>query len=86
MANPSYRVTFVDGTESVVERRPVHLLRAERMTTPEMGAMEQVLLMIWAACTGGKGKMPDFEEWMETVEDWDRVGDVAADPPQGSSE
>lgn len=82
----SFRVTFVDGTESVVERRPIHMLRAERLTTPAMGAQEQVLLMLWAAATGGKGKVADFEAWLETVDDWDRVEAVAADPPQGSSE
>lgn len=82
----AFRVTFVDGTESVVERRPIHMLRAERLTTPNMGAQEQVLLMLWAAATGGKGKVSDFEAWLENVDDWDRVEVEAADPPQGSSE
>lgn len=81
----SFRVTFVDGTESVVERRPVHLLRAERLTKPDMGPMEQVLLQIWAAATGGKGKASDFESWVENVDDWERVEVEDADPPKGSN-
>ncbi len=85
MAAKSYKVTFVDGEEAVVERRPVHQLRAERLTTPTMGMQEQVLLMLWAAATGGKGKLSDFEDWVETVEDWDPIKAPAADPPQGSS-
>ncbi len=85
MAATSYKVAFVDGSEAVVERRPVHTLRAERLTTPTMGMQEQVLLMLWAAATGGKGKLSDFETWVETVEDWERVEAPVADPPQGSS-
>lgn len=81
----SFRVAFVDGTESVVERRPIHMLRAERLAKPDMGPQEQVLLMLWAAATGGKGKLADFEAWLETVDDWERAEVPAADPPQGSS-
>lgn len=81
----TYRVTFVDGTEAVHERRPIHLLRAERLSKPEMGMQEQVLLMVWAAATGGKGKLADFEAWLENVDDWERVKSDDASPPQGSS-
>lgn len=82
----AFKVAFVDGTEAVVERRPIHMLRAERLTKPDMGAQEQVLLMLWAAATDGKGKLSDFEAWLETVDDWDRIEAPAAVPPQGSSD
>lgn len=79
-----YTIRYTDGTEVQVDRRPVHLMRAERLTTESTGANEGVLLMLWATATGGTGNMADFESWAETVDDWDRVEVDAVPPGPGS--
>ena len=79
-----YSITYVDGTEAVVNRRPVHLMRAERLITDATGMQEQVLLTLWAAATGGTGTPAEFEAWADTVDDWDKAEVELVPPAQGS--
>lgn len=87
MANVAeFTLTFVDGEVRTVKRRPVHLMRAERLLPKDAGGNEILLATFWAAATGGKGSRTQFEEWVETVEDWARVdpedsSEADADPP-----
>jgi hypothetical protein len=77
---PRFAITFVDGTTEIVARRPVHLMRAERLVGKDPGANEHLLATLWACATGGKAPRAEFEKWAETVEDWELVkGDQADD-------
>lgn len=83
----TYEVEMVDGTVSKADRRPVHLLRAERLAVQQdrtIGQQEEVLLIIWAVHTGGTGTLDDFDAWCETVADWRRV-EADDDPPADGS-
>ena len=88
MEKVTYEVEMVDGTVLTGDRRPVHLLRAERLVatmdhTP--GMQEQAFLIVWAACTGGTGTFADFEAWTDEVAEWGRL-EAEADPPASGSD
>lgn len=75
---PRFAITFVDGTTEIVARRPVHLMRAERLVGKDPGPNEHLLATLWACATGGRGPRAEFEKWADTVEDWELVKDDAA--------
>lgn len=82
MAVGAFKIFFTNGSEVEVRRRPVHEVRAEQITKKDDGITFQVLAGLWAADTGGKTGRADFEAWLETVDDWERVDAGAdADPP-----
>lgn len=79
MAAPRFAISYVDGSSEIVARRPVHNMRAEKLCPKDAGANEVLLATLWAAATGGRGPRAEFEKWAETVDDWDRVDDEAAE-------
>lgn len=83
----TYEVEMVDGSTVSGDRRPVHLLRVERLVLEhgrKIGMHEEALMYVWAAVTGGTGTIEDFESWTDQVADWKRA-EVDDDPPvQGS--
>ena len=84
MAQQHLKLSFVDGTEATVTRRPVHWMRAERVARADAGAYETVLATAWAASTGGTGDAAAFEAWAETVDSFEYVTteDDAGPPDQ----
>ena len=82
MAQQLLKLSFTDGTEATVTRRPIHWMRAERVARPNAGAYETVLATAWAAVTGGTGGEAEFEAWAETVDSFEYVSvEADADPP-----
>lgn len=81
-----FTIRFVDGSTADVDRRPVHLMRAERVVDANPGVYESLLAMLWAASTGGTGSREEFESWAESVDDWDRVEVADLPPADGSSD
>jgi hypothetical protein len=77
-----YQIFYTDGTDEIVARRPVHNMRAERVYASDAGANEVMLATFWACATGGTGSRQDFEEWAETVEEWDPI---SRDPEAGDA-
>lgn len=77
-----FDLTFEDGTERTITRKPVHLMRTEQVGG-KPGVNEQVLVSLWFADT----KRPaldrkDFDAWAESLEDWAiQTEDDTADPP-----
>lgn len=82
-----YRVRMVDGTTTEHDRRPVHLMRLDRLVMSldrKLGMHEEALMYVWAAATGGGGSMDEFDAWAEQVDDWERIEEEAVPPAQGS--
>lgn len=88
MKRVTYEVEMMDGTVIQGDRRPVHLLRVERLLLSQerkAGMQEEALMIVWAACTGGSGTVEDFDAWSEQVADWNRA-EADADPPASGSD
>lgn len=82
-----YEVDMVDGSTVRGDRRPVHLLRAERLALAadrQIGSQEELLLIIWSTITGGTGTIAEFDAWADQVADWRRVEAEDNPPADGS--
>jgi len=76
---PRFTITYTDGTIETVVRRPIHLVKVERMYPEGAGQNELLMCWLWAASTGGSGKVADFEAWLDTVEEWAPAAQVATE-------
>lgn len=72
------RLTFNDGSDPAeIEIRPGLLVQAERRFKGDMPAIEGTL---FAAFKGLKPSMP-FEQWLDTVDDFEQAEDGAETHP-----
>lgn len=74
---PTQYIFLFEGSDDpiTIEARTSHWLAMERSMQPGMGSLEQVLRVCHMAC---KSATP-FDAWVETVVDWERVAEPAAD-------
>lgn len=76
------QLTFADGAESTVRLSPRALILAERHFGSN-GAndhpIEFTFYAAWAVCRPGV----DFDEWVDTIEDFEESRD--ADPPKAAA-
>ena len=79
-----FDLTFDDGTTRLVNRRPIHDLRVERVINKNTGPNEQVLIGLWFA----DSKEPVFSQqafdlWLNTLDGWEihTEDEEAADSP-----
>lgn len=80
----AYEVSHVDGTQSVVAVRTSHWLKLERAIREDkldIGPLEQTLRVIHFA----SGIESSFDDWVDTVADWNPVQEDDDVPPSEGS-
>lgn len=74
-----YRITFDDGRVVDVRTKPKHLLAFERDGRKLDATVECAYRLAYAALRAGDG-FPDFDAWLDTVDDVEAIGDTPIQP------
>jgi hypothetical protein len=78
-------VTYADGTVEVIPVRPIGLVATERKFGGEPPNVEGTLYAAWYGLRAGNPDLPEFDDWLGTLDGIDAEGAEGVDPTEPES-